>query len=462
MAKGIDPNDLSPEQFDAWVQQDQRNNDTLQFDPAAELALLACILRTEPGAYDAAAGLDAEDFSSAERRCVFQLARRVAAAGEPGYVAVHGEAHRLGLLPRIPGLPNLARAKARGDHAKLYAGRITDASVRRGLLRAAENMRMGLAAGDKSGEVVAKLVGDAETQHMRLLAVRDKPEDLKLLAQQQGREVLQGAPREYWGLPCGVAGGTLDRMTGGFVRPSFVVLTAPIGQGKSYLASACCAGIAARNPGEGCPLYVSTEMSKKATAMRVLSMASGVPVDRLLRRTLTDEERARIGAAIHNNGLPSGVKLSFMAGADVEAVVSLARVHARKYGLPMLVIDMPAMLKFGKVSGDYERLTGVSNRLVDLANELNTCVLACVQLRKDRYGAQEQGGRLGLLGSIKGTGAWAEDASFILSLERKEGGVTSLSIVKNRETGILASADLRWDPGGGYQSLEGGGQNVCD
>ena len=451
MAK-IDVNDLDDAQVAALV----ASSPDLPCDPDSERAVLASMISDQSAADAAAYSLQAEDFYSPPNRMLFELLLGMMKKTlDPlDFVTVSGEAKRKGL---VFDLDDLMRERYKSKNVDGYVRRVVESSLRRRLIDNAGETIEKLGKGGDTDIVLGQALAVAEDVQRRRMHIRDEPQDVKLLARDIGHHAINSPSLDVVGMRTGLAEGKFDDLTGG-IRPGYWIVTGLSGKGKSWLCSCITVGLMQHNKDVGAPLLVSTELSKKATATRILAISAGVSVGRLIHRNLHPDDKAKIERALGPEGIPNGITATFMGGKDVEAVIAIARQHKRKHGLPLLVVDMPSRLRYGDKDG-VDMLSSISNRLQAAADELETCIIGVVQQNKMSYGKDFRGGDDQIGGNMKGTGSWLEDCDMGVGIfwEGKAGQEhTAIRLVKDRELGNAGrSIKVQWNDTGTYKPAGG-------
>jgi len=459
-AKNRDPNDLDSAELEALLSGCEKAITLI--DPTLEKACLACILSSVDALDKALQRLQPADFAIPQYHLLYSLIIKLARSTTNGVDLVMAveEANKLQVMGSLPDLLTLHDTPHKLDKVDEYFAQLVDGSVRRELHSMAVDLDAQTRSDDETQKILDTLMSRTELTTLRLLDAQAAPEDLRDIAGRLTPDILSLPPQQVWGLATGIAGGAYDELTGGVHKSQFWIVTGKTGEGKSWLTTSIGLGCLRLNPDAGRPLLVSTEMTKDASALRVLSILSGVPVLNLLRRDLSDDMKRMVTEAQQN--FPVGLTMVSMARADIEAVAAVARQHKRKHGLPCMIVDMPAGLRCSKAGGsdDFAALSEISHRCAGLAQELDTALLGVVQQNRTAYnptdgkGNPRELGKMGNLGGMKGTGAWGEDADGVITLSREKSGTTLLSLDKARHTGSEGNCRVQWDGNGGYRRTE--------
>ena len=422
-----------------------------------EAAALAAMMQDITATDIAADELRAADFYLPQHRLIFGAIMAVYKTGVlPEEILVKLELERSGKLEAAGGRDFLGQVYMAGNAAGIesYAAELREQTERRGILTMVARLADELKP-DQSLEIISETL---DTIHARRCNVTGEPQDLHALAVPLAKEALEGEDRDFWGLRTGLATNEFDGLTGGVQANQYWVIAARTAMGKSTLVRDLATGLRRMNPAAGLPLILSTEMGEQAIARGALASAAGVAVETLLRRRLSEEQRERVQRIINEKTL-EGVRVSYESGLTIPKIRAIARRHKRRHGLPLLVIDMAGQVN-GQGQDERERLVGVSKGLMALKGELDTCLLACVQVSRAVYLNDEKRPDLK---DLKGSGTWEEDADRVLFIHRpaafgKSDLRTEVIQAKDRITGRVGSVFLSYRVNEGrYESAEGNG-----
>ena len=190
-------------------------------------------------------------------------------------------------------------------------------------------------------------------------------------------EVLKNDGKEMIGIKSGFT--KFDTVTSGFSAPDFTIIAAGPGEGKSTFAMNISKNIAlAGNE----VLYFSLEMKEKQliwkllsdeTNMSVMDVRLGrIPVDHSVRTKLV---RAKLN--IYDKG-----------GISIDDICSIVKMEKSKKDIKIVFIDYLQLIRLGsfyrKVANRNDEVTIISNKLKQLAMDLNLPIVALSQLNRDK------------------------------------------------------------------------------
>lgn len=248
-------------------------------------------------------------------------------------------------------------------------------------------------------------------------------------------------PQDIFGIPTGLAG--FDRITSGLQRSEVFMLSGEPGIGKSFLAFQLAVGAAAGSNGiQGTPGAVfELEMSSMATVRRAVSVRSQVRARALRSGRLEDGDWSRImGAVEQMSRLPI-----FISDRTDWTTTGLKAECARlkTFGIGWIVIDYLALLKDLPQADETERSAAVSDRVHDIAKDLDLAVIAVHDMTKAGMTGHVSG-QAGLSGSRR-VSYNADMTAFLRATD--DGEVFNLEWAKFREDSPDRILPLRRVPG---------------
>ena len=330
-----------------------------------------------------------------------------------------------------------------------YATGVRDLALARAMMDLSVRIGQAIERGGPAGEVLNYVSKETDRIQARLAGRESEPQSIAALAKRFVGQI--GEAKRFSGLACGVGDGVLDLLTDGWEANTYTVLAARTSLGKSTLGLAIMRGIFQCNAGGGFPLVISTEMSELALARKDLACAAGLSSRDLKRSNLDMGQKLRIRDAIKDGKL-DGVYVASMGGASMEQVRAVAKRHKRKFGLPVLLVDLAQQLGSPLKSKDPTgHCSLISGALANLKTELDCAVIACVQINRSvsQEGIGDERGRP-QLHHLKQAGAWEEDCDKALLLHRPAywGGAdkrTEVIFAKDRDGGETGSCFIEYD-----------------
>lgn len=291
-----------------------------------------------------------------------------------------------------------------------YVRIVREERLRDGLLEVSEEIQAAVARREAPSAVIASAGQRLDTLTSKGSAGKlVSPVDSMLAFYHQRETVESGDGKAY------VCTGymALDHLLGGgMVNSGLYLLAARPGMGKTTLALNIADRVAQVDP----VLFVSLEMDTEQLSAKRISRETGISSDKLLMRTLSDEEEGRVAQASSNLS-----QLAFWSQAAPTVTVDDIGVLARSIGgLRLIVVDY-----FGKIQpppetrryGRYEYTTEVSGALKNLARSLRVPILVLCQLNREVEARQDKHPQLS---DLRDTGALEQDADGVIFLYRDD------------------------------------------
>lgn len=196
-------------------------------------------------------------------------------------------------------------------------------------------------------------------------------------------------------------------------------------------------------------IFFSLDMGIPLVYLKLAQKHTGFSKDKIFDIFKNDKvETDRINKIIESNY--GSIKFCFKSGMDVEAIRNSIISHQEKSGqkVKLLVVDYLEC-----ISGPYSDSTAntaiIANKLKDLANETETCILLLLQTQKHSSAPDEP---LLSLKNIKGSSVIEQAASVVISLWREGYSpkysnydrFISMATVKDRFSSLW-KYDFKWD-----------------
>ena len=197
----------------------------------------------------------------------------------------------------------------------------------------------------------------------------------------------------------------------GLRRGELIVIAGRPSMGKTAFSQ----NIAERAVKDGrVALIFDLEMQESDRMSRLISSQAGIPLDRVRSpETMEDSDWDKATAAITEI---SGASLSLQAGTfSIDAISADARAHKARHGLDLLVVDYIQMVRTrGKETRNIE-IGEVSQRLKQLAKELDCVVIALSQLNRE---VEKRAEPRPMMSDLRDSGSIEQDADRIVFLYR--------------------------------------------
>lgn len=393
--------------------------DSLPHSEDAERSVLGAVLLDNHLVHRVQEILRPDTFHSTRHRKIYGAVVTLSESGAPlDLVTVRSELERTGELEAAGGVAYLATlldAVPRSANVEHYARIVKEASVRRELIRSAQQI---LESALRPGGQADELLDEAEKEIFRVAEdrLRGGFQPIKLLAERsfavideltKKRELITGIPTGYQ---------YLDELTAGLQPSDLIILAARPAMGKTALALNIAAHAAlreARSVG-----IFSLEMSQQQLFFRLLSAEARIDAHRLRTGRLDPEAWKRITLSFGEIS-ESRIFIDDTAGLGVMEARAKARRLKLEHGLDLLIVDyLQLMSGRGQYESRQQEISDISRSLKELAKELRIPVLALSQL--SRAPEQRSGDRRPQLSDLRESGAIEQDADVVLFLYREE------------------------------------------
>ncbi len=400
---------------------DQRYNpidQAIPFSPEAEEAVLGAIL-TNPNAYfNVASFLKQEDFFLLRHQWIWQAIQRIIERNEEfDYLTVGQELSDLNHLDEIGGVPYLMRLinnTPTSIHAEVYGRLVERASVRRRLLRAAEEIK---AVALDEELVIERVIEEAEA---RLFDVTESQTRRDLIPMRDAIseyfdriEHLMQNRDQALGLPTGFRG--VDALLGGLQRSDLMIFAGRPGMGKtSFMLSVV---LNAARFGSRIAIF-TMEMGMEQITQRLISMETGINMQMLRLGQISTQEESRLVEAM---GRLSKFQVYI---DDTPALTPLqlrtkCRRMAREVGIDLIIVDYMQLMNAGGMyeNNRVQEISYISRNLKELARELNVPLLSAAQLSR---AVEQRQDKRPQLSDLRESGSIEQDADIVMFLYRDE------------------------------------------
>lgn len=406
------------------------NDPSAPFSQEAEEALLGSVLLNPKTFVEIQSFLQAEDFFLLRHQYIWQALERIQEREEPvDHIILAEELENMKTLDQIGGrsyLIKLMNNTGTSMYAEVYGRLVQRTAIRRQLMQAADNIRE-LARDEELN--IEQVMGEVESTIFAVsntASGSDEPQPIFDVMSDYYDYIethLQN-PSKKIGLPTGFR--DVDNLLGGLKRGHFVIIGARPRMGKSSWALSAMCNMARQ--GIRTVLF-SLEMTVQDIAMRIISLESGINLQRLSQVELTRQEMARFTEVIAR---VSSWPIFLYDRPALSA--SELRLHTNRlmyrYGLDAVFVDYAQLMR-----GDgYDRRTEmghVSRQAKEIAKDLNIPVVMLAQLNRNLEARKD---KRPILSDLKESGDFEQDTDVVMFLHRDE--------VYNEATEFPNQADL--------------------
>ncbi|PID34857.1 MAG: replicative DNA helicase [candidate division SR1 bacterium] len=240
----------------------------------------------------------------------------------------------------------------------------------------------------------------------------------------------------------------LDDMLSGFKPGELIILAARPSMGKTSFALNILSNVAIEK--DKSVAIFSLEMNSESIVDRIISEVSQVPMHKIVKGDLNNDDFERIGGAIENLGTKK-IYIDDKGMATVPSVRSkLRRLKIEKGGLDLVIIDYLQLMHGTTYVGNrVQEISEISRGLKEMARELEVPVIALSQLSR---AVEQRLDKKPQLSDLRESGAIEQDADSVLMLHREDyydpetdkKGATDVCVRKNRN-GAVGEVELHFE-----------------
>jgi replicative DNA helicase len=386
----------------------------------AERFVLGSILLDDSFYIQAAGTLEAGDFSLEKHRRIFQRMGELQDRGEKiDRITVANELMKFNELEACDGLSYLVSLDdglPQIPNLDAYIRIVKDKSVLRRIIFASQNMMNRCLLGEEHPD---EILAGAEETLLKLGEARVKTGLLDahsiLESYEGGINAFLDPSKRLKGISTGFA--KLDEMTGGMHGGDLFILAARPSMGKTALALNIAQHVALRL--KQTAAVFSLEMSKESLLTRMLCAAARVDSQRFRAGYLTQDERRKLNAALHEL-VDSPLYIDDTAGIHLmDMHAKLRRLQAERGKIGLVIVDyLQLMTGRGRFENRNQEVSALSRGMKLLAKELNVPMLVLSQL--SRAVETRQGDHRPQLSDLRESGSIEQDADLVGFIFREE------------------------------------------
>lgn len=417
------------------------------FNREAEEAVLGAVLINPEAYYDVAQFLQADDFYIHRNRWIWEAFSRLHESRSPiDYLTVSNILEQRAQLDEIGGpvyLLALINQTPTSLHAEAYGHMIEEASIRRRMLTAANDLAR-LAFDQKQS--VETVLGEAEKSIFSISERRTR-RDLQpiqeVLSNVYDRvDQLSRRTDEIFGVPTGLY--DLDKLLGGLQKSDLLIVAGRPGMGKTgFLLSV------AKNAAQKHKKHVamfSLEMSNEQLVQRLIAQETGIDTQRLRTGKLNEDEWPLFTHAIEVLGDTHMFLDDTPAISPLQLRTKCRRLHM-EYQLDLIVVDyLQLMSGDTRTDNRVQEVSSISRNLKVLARELNVPVLTAAQLSR---AVEQRADKKPMLSDLRESGSLEQDADIVMFIHRPDAGDkesprqnTAEIIVSKHRNGPVGSVEV--------------------
>lgn len=240
----------------------------------------------------------------------------------------------------------------------------------------------------------------------------------------------------------------LDRVLNGLNKQDLIILAARPSMGKTAFALNLFKNVAARSRAK--VALFNMEMSKAQMNKRLLSIITGIEMDKVKKGQLNDKEWLEIskasGALVE---LKNNIRV-FDKIMTLNGIISECKKQKQQGGLDVVIIDYLQLISISGKQSREQEVSSISRQLKMLAKELDCTVIALSQLSR---ACEARINKRPMLSDLRESGSIEQDADIVMFLYRDEyyNPETEAKdniecIVSKNRNGELGTIDFTWIP----------------
>jgi replicative DNA helicase len=384
----------------------------------AEEALIGSVMINPEAYYDVAQFLQPDDFYVQRNRWIWEAFTRLHERRTPiDFLTVTEDLNQQGQLGEIGGpayLTALINNVPTSLHAEAYGHLVEEASVRRRMLAAANQVAK---LAYKEDDTVENVMDEAEKAIFGV-SERRMTRDLQFISQVLSDyydriDQLARRGEDTFGVPTGFL--DLDRLLGGLQPSDFLLIAGRPGTGKTaFMLSA------AKNAAQVHKKHVaifSLEMSNEQLVQRLLSQETGIDSHRMRTGKLNEEEWPLFTQAIEVLS-DTHIYLDDTPGLTPLQLRTKCRRLSMEYHLDLVIVDYLQLMSGGmRIDNRVQEVSYISRNMKMLARELNVPVLAAAQLSR---AIEQRTDKEPQLSDLRESGSLEQDADIVMFIHRPE------------------------------------------
>lgn len=422
----------------------------------AEKGVLWCILLDAESMYACESqGLKQEDFYQKEHQMIFEImmdlwaSRKTIDAVTVSSALQRGE--QLDLIGGIDYLYELSAGVITASVAYEYAKIVKEKAVLRNILKTCNQVTADVYGNEDVPNILEKI--EKRIFDLTQIQMSQSLKHIKDILNQRMEEYMEivDNPAKLEDMKVNSTYQSLDECLGGFKSGDLVILAARPSMGKTAFVINLMARIAMRNKKAVC--MFSLEMGAEQIVDRIISTVSGIPMHKISKGLLDENDFWAIGDAMSRISGTS-MYIDDAGWLSVQEMRSkLRRMKIEKGHLDLVIVDYLQLMNGGanahKFAGNrVQEISEISRGLKELAKELKVPIIALSQLSR---AVEQRPDKRPQLSDLRESGAIEQDADAVLMLYREEyydpytdkKGIANVLVRKNRN-GPTAEVDLYW------------------
>lgn len=383
----------------------------------AEVSILGTCLYSPENSEKVFEILITEHFSTKEHQRIFETIKNLYTTGK-GYdmLLVTKELHSKGILEQVGGayyISSLTQHSVLTADIEQYCYIVLESFLRRSI------NKLGLDITIKSSNPISDIfdvISEIE-KTVEKLSQKIAVDTYKSVEVVKDDVLVSTTKAVHEGVSDGIKSGInrLNLQTNGWQPSDLIILAGRPGMGKT--SAAIDFGLMPAKDKKPV-LFFSLEMSSEQITKRILSILSGVDVQKVVNNTLSkDELKTVIKYSDELNGLP--LYLDDTPSISLFDLKTKAKKIKKEKGLSLIIIDYLQLMRSDnkKANSREQEISEISRGLKALAKELSVPVIALSQLSRK---CEERADKKPMLSDLRESGAIEQDADMVIFCHRPE------------------------------------------
>jgi replicative DNA helicase len=258
-----------------------------------------------------------------------------------------------------------------------------------------------------SNEIIEKALIDFK----ELLKDNVRVENFEIVIRNQLKEINEVLkdPSIIKGIPSGFY--ELDRLTNGFEGGELIIIGARPAMGKTAFALNIAYNVAKTGKKV---LFFSLEMTKKQLSLRMNSMISGVPLNKIKSGMLSENDVEKIANSYIEN---AGVLRKIDLVDNISYLHDIMKISYSVDNVDLIIIDYLQLIKTkDKYQMRYQELADIVNTLKFLSKDLNVPIIALAQVNRE---VEKKADKRPTLADLRESGDIEATADVVIFLHRE-------------------------------------------
>ncbi len=403
---------FQPEEISASAVSSQPHN------RQAEEAVLGSVLINPESYYDVAQVLEADNFYIIRNRWIWEVFTYLHENRIPiDILTLSEELDKRSQLEEIGGqvyLMSLINQTPSSLNAQAYARIVEETSVRRRMLKAANEMAKLAYQEDKDIESIINSVEQTVFNISERRTKRDLLPIQAVISEYYDKvSMLSARSDEIFGVPTGLI--DLDRLLGGMQKSDLLIVAGRPASGKTGFLLTVAKNTAIIHKKH--VAIFSLEMSNEQLVQRMIAQETNINTQRLRSGKIEEHEWDSFAQAVE---VLSNTKIFLddtPALTPFQLRTKCRRMHLEHHIDLILVDYIQLMSGDTRTENRVQEVSYISRNLKTLARELNVPVLAAAQLSR---AVEQRSDKRPMLSDLRESGSLEQDADVVMFLHKKE------------------------------------------